>query len=95
MPTGPPISAANITNLPLLVLSAAHTFLRLPRSPLYKHAHSAENRSCKKVLTKGAKKTACSVLRNGVILRAMPKMTVSNAQVIPANTPKTINEQNS
>ena len=46
----------------------------------------------KKVLTNGAKNTACFVETKGDILSAIPKTTVSSAQVMPANTPKTINK---
>ena len=88
MPIGPPMTAASMTNLPLLVLKAAlQTFLRLPRTPLYSVAQSAENASWMKVLTNGARKMACSVETNGAIDSAMPRTTVSTAQVTPAAIP--------
>jgi hypothetical protein len=42
------------------------------------------------VLTKGARKIACSVEQKGDMLRAMPKTTVATAQVTPAIIPANI-----
>ena len=53
-------------------------------------AQIAEKASCKNVLTKGAKKIACSVEQKGLIARAIPKTIVSIAQVIPAIIPANI-----
>ena len=68
---GPPMIAAKTTNFPLFVFNALHTFLRFPLLALKTVAHIAEQKSCKKVLTKGAKNSACFVSTKGDIERAI------------------------
>ena len=66
----------------------AQTFPVLIRKCIeYIHAHIAEKASCMKVLTNGARKTACSVLTKGLIANAMPRIIVSIAHVTPDKIP--------
>ena len=52
----------------------------------------AENASWTNVDTNGARNIACSVLTNGVIARAIPRIIVSIAQVTPAIMPAHISD---
>ena len=78
LPTGPPIMAANYTNLSLFVFIALATPDKFPWTPLYIHDQIAKKVSCRNVLAKGA------------IASTIPRMVVSTVQAIPAIIPANI-----
>ena len=87
MPTGPPMAEETSSNGKVFVLHIPKISFNRPFYPFTQSKNSADIASWRKVLTKGAKKTACASETNGAIDKAIPRITVSNAQVIPAKIP--------